>query len=100
MINEIEPRKQKSKKKVIKSSDEEEEEEEEKRKLKKMVLKKKKKEMKVTFDPAYNLDDLAKKFEKMQLNLIQKMEKLTTQVNQQPNYRNRGNSHNNSSQNN
>ncbi|RHZ53015.1 hypothetical protein Glove_452g36 [Diversispora epigaea] len=74
MVNEIEPRKQKGKKKVVESSDEEEEEEEE-RKLKKTVLKKKKKEAKVTFDPAHNLDDLAKKFEKMQLNLIQKMEK-------------------------
>ncbi|RHZ45921.1 hypothetical protein Glove_642g24 [Diversispora epigaea] len=100
MVNEIEPRKQKSKKKVIESSDEEEEEEEEERKPKKTVLKKKKKETKVTFDPAHNLDDLAKKFEKMQLNLIQKMKKLTTQVNQQPNYRNRGNNRDNSSQNN
>ncbi|RHZ86105.1 hypothetical protein Glove_54g130 [Diversispora epigaea] len=80
MVNEIEPRKQKSKKKVVESSDEEEkEEEEEERKPKKTTLKKKKKETKVTFDPAHNLDDLAKKFEKMQLNLIQKMEKLTTQ---------------------
>ncbi|RHZ52157.1 hypothetical protein Glove_464g30 [Diversispora epigaea] len=96
MVNEIEPRKQKGKKKVVESSDEEEEE----RKPKKIVLKKKKKETKVTFDPAHNLDDLAKKFEKMQLNLIQKMEKLTTQVNQQPNYRNRENNHDNSSQNN
>ncbi|RHZ77812.1 hypothetical protein Glove_172g9 [Diversispora epigaea] len=101
MVNEIEPRKQKGKKKVVESSDEEEEEEaEEERKPKKTVLKKKKKETKVTFDPAHNLDDLAKKFEKMQLNLIQKMEKLTTQVNQQPNYRNRGNNRDNSSQNN
>ncbi|RHZ65922.1 hypothetical protein Glove_310g40 [Diversispora epigaea] len=100
MVNEIEPHKQKSKKKVVESSDEEEEEEEEERKPKKTVLKKKKKETKVTFDPAHNLDDLAKKFEKMQLNLIQKMEKLTTQVNQQPNYRNRGNNRDNSSQNN
>ncbi|RHZ85496.1 hypothetical protein Glove_65g40 [Diversispora epigaea] len=75
MVNEIEPRKQKDKKKVVESSDEEEE----KRKPKKTTLKKKKKETKVTFDPAHNLDDLAKKFEKMQLNLIQKMEKLTTQ---------------------
>ncbi|RHZ84945.1 hypothetical protein Glove_74g6 [Diversispora epigaea] len=100
MVNEIEPRKRKGKKKVVESSDEEEEEEEEERKPKKTVLKKKKKETKVTFDPAYNLDDLAKKFEKMQLNLIQKMEKLTTQVNQQPNYRNRGNNRDNSSQNN
>ncbi|RHZ82602.1 hypothetical protein Glove_108g69 [Diversispora epigaea] len=101
MVNEIEPRKQKGKKKVVESSDEEEEEEaEEERKSKKTVLKKKKKETKVTFDPAHNLDDLAKKFEKMQLNLIQKMEKLTTQVNQQPNYRNRGNNRDNSSQNN
>ncbi|RHZ79395.1 hypothetical protein Glove_147g60 [Diversispora epigaea] len=100
MVNKIEPRKQKGKKKVVESSDEEEEEEEEERKPKKTTLKKKKKETKVTFDPAHNLDDLAKKFEKMQLNLIQKMEKLTTQVNQQPNYRNRGNNRNNSSQNN
>ncbi|RHZ51621.1 hypothetical protein Glove_476g25 [Diversispora epigaea] len=100
MVNEIEPRKQKGKKKIVESSDEEEEEEEEERKPKKTVLKKKKKETKVTFDPAHNLDDLAKKFEKMQLNLIQKMEKLTTQVNQQPNYRNRGNNRDNSSQNN
>ncbi|RHZ71760.1 hypothetical protein Glove_253g84 [Diversispora epigaea] len=79
MVNEIEPRKQKGKKKVVESSDEEEEEEAEERKSKKAVLKKKKKEPKVTFDPAHNLDDLTKKFEKMQLNLIQKMEKLTTQ---------------------
>ncbi|RHZ84871.1 hypothetical protein Glove_74g314 [Diversispora epigaea] len=64
MVNEIEPRKQKGKKKVVESSDEEEEEEEE-RKPKKTVLKKKKKETKVTFDSAHNLDDLAKKFEKM-----------------------------------
>ncbi|RHZ53321.1 hypothetical protein Glove_443g6 [Diversispora epigaea] len=101
MVNEIEPRKQKGKKKVVESSDEEEEEEvEEERKSKKTVLKKKKKETKVTFDPAHNLDDLAKKFKKMQLNLIQKMEKLTTQVNQQPNYHNRGNNRDNSLQNN
>ncbi|RHZ90001.1 hypothetical protein Glove_9g229 [Diversispora epigaea] len=101
MTNEIEPHKQKGKKKVVESSDEEEEEEaEEERKSKKTVLKKKKKETKVPFDPAHNLDDLAKKFEKMQLNLIQKMEKLTTQVNQQSNYRNRGNNRDNSSQNN
>ncbi|RHZ85474.1 hypothetical protein Glove_65g24 [Diversispora epigaea] len=101
IVNEIELRKQKGKKKVVESSDEEEEEkEEEERKPKKTVLKKKKKETKVTFDPAHNLDDLAKKFEKMQLNLIQKMEKLTTQVNQQPNYCNRGNNRDNSSQNN
>ncbi|RHZ86625.1 hypothetical protein Glove_48g209 [Diversispora epigaea] len=73
MVNEIEPRKQKGKKKVVESSEEEE------RKSKKIVLKKKKKETKVTFDPAHNLNDLAKKFEKMQLNLIQKIEKLTTQ---------------------
>ncbi|RHZ84392.1 hypothetical protein Glove_82g31 [Diversispora epigaea] len=97
MVNEIEPRKRKGKKKVVESSDEEDEEE---RKPEKTVLKKKKKETKVTFDPVHNLDDLAKKFEKMQLNLIQKMEKLTTQVNQQPNYRNRGNNRDNSSQNN
>ncbi|RHZ79445.1 hypothetical protein Glove_146g21 [Diversispora epigaea] len=100
MVNEIEPHKQKGKKKVVESSDEEDEEEEEERKPKKTVPKKKKKETKVTFDPAHNLDDLAKKFEKMQLNLIQKMEKLTTQVNQQPSYRNRGNNCDNSSQNN
>ncbi|RHZ89827.1 hypothetical protein Glove_9g360 [Diversispora epigaea] len=100
MVNEIEPRKQKDKKKVVESSDEEEEEEEKERKPKKTILKKKKKETKVTFDPAHNLNDLAKKFEKMQLNLIQKMEKLTTQVNQQPNYCNRGNNRDNSSQNN
>ncbi|RHZ85421.1 hypothetical protein Glove_66g179 [Diversispora epigaea] len=99
MVNEIEFRKQKGKKKVVKSSDEEEEEEE-KRKPKKTVLKMKKKEAKVTFDPAHNLDDLTKKFEKMQLNLIQKMEKLTTQVNQQPIYRKRENNRDNSSQNN
>ncbi|RHZ52413.1 hypothetical protein Glove_461g86 [Diversispora epigaea] len=79
MVNEIEPRKRKGKKKVVESLDEEEVEEEEERKPKKTVLKKKKKEAKVTFDPAHNLDDLAKKFEKMQLNLIQKMKKLTTQ---------------------
>ncbi|RHZ87059.1 hypothetical protein Glove_41g153 [Diversispora epigaea] len=100
MVNEVEPRKRKGKKKIVESSDEEDEEEEEERKPKKTVFKKKKKETKVTFDPAHNLDDLAKKFEKMQLNLIQKMEKLTTQVNQQPNYRNRGNNRDNSSQNN
>ncbi|RHZ46599.1 hypothetical protein Glove_612g1 [Diversispora epigaea] len=99
MVNEIEPRKRKGKKKVVKSSDKEEKEKEE-RKLKKTTLKKKKKETKVTFNLAHNLDDLAKKFEKMQLNLIQKMEKLTTQVNQQPNYCNRENNHDNSSQNN
>ncbi|RHZ87058.1 hypothetical protein Glove_41g152 [Diversispora epigaea] len=75
MVNEVEPRKRKGKKKIVESSDEEDEEEEEERKPKKTVFKKKKKETKVTFDPAHNLDDLAKKFEKMQLNLIQKMEK-------------------------
>ncbi|RHZ76112.1 hypothetical protein Glove_203g75 [Diversispora epigaea] len=74
MINKIEPRKRKGKKKVVESSNKEDEEEEEERKPKKTVLKKKKKETKVTFNPAHNLDDLAKKFEKMQLNLIQKME--------------------------
>ncbi|RHZ47549.1 hypothetical protein Glove_578g21 [Diversispora epigaea] len=95
MVNEIEPRKRKGKKKIVESSDEEDEEEEEERKPKKTVLKKKKKETKITFDPAHNLDDLAKKFKKMQLNLIQKMEKLTMQVNQQPNYRSQGNNRDN-----
>ncbi|RHZ80767.1 hypothetical protein Glove_132g181 [Diversispora epigaea] len=70
MVNEIELRKQKGKKKVVESSNKDEEK---KKKPKKTVLKKKK-EAKVTFDPAYNLDELTKKFEKMQLNLIQKME--------------------------
>jgi hypothetical protein len=94
MVNEVEPRKQK-KKKVYESSDEEEEE-------KKPKKSKKKEKAQTTFDPAHNLDDLAKKFEKMQLNLIQKMEKLTTQVNQntsnrnQPQRNNRGNRNNNS----
>ena len=96
MVNEVEPRKRKGKKKVYESSDEDEEEEKEKKPKK---TTKKKEKSKATFDPAHNLDDLAKKFEKMQLNLIQKMEKLTTQVNQKPNYRNRsqGNNRDNSS---
>ena len=92
MVNESEPRKRKGKKKIYESSDEEKEEEEEK-KSKKTTTKRKEKS-KVTFDPAYNLDNLAKKFEKMQLNLIQKMEKLTTQVNQKPNYHNRSQDNN------
>ncbi|RHZ61586.1 hypothetical protein Glove_346g3 [Diversispora epigaea] len=102
MVNKIKPRKQKRKKKVVESLDKEEEEEEEKKKLKKTVFKKKKKETKVTFDPAYNLNNLTKKFKKMQLNLIQKMKKLIMQVNQQSNYCNRsqGNNHDNFSQNN
>ncbi|RHZ76947.1 hypothetical protein Glove_187g150 [Diversispora epigaea] len=77
MVNKIESRKQKSKKKIVESSDKKEEE----KKPKKTVFKKKKKEAKVIFNPAYNLNNLIKKFEKMQLNLIQKIEKLTTQVN-------------------
>ncbi|RHZ74155.1 hypothetical protein Glove_227g39 [Diversispora epigaea] len=71
-MNEIESHKQKGKKKVIENSDEEEKEKEEKKKLKKTVFKKKKKEAKITFDLAHNLNDLTKKFEKIQLNLIQK----------------------------
>jgi hypothetical protein len=82
MVNEVEPRESKRRGKIDYSSDEEEEE-----KPKKSVKKSKEKKQ-VTFDPAHNLDDLAKKFEKMQLNLIQKMEKLTSQVNRTPDNRN------------
>jgi hypothetical protein len=88
MVNEIEPRKKKGKAKKVPQSSEEEDNEEEEEKPKKPVVKKKVKEL---VNPEKGLDDLVKKFEKMQLNLVQKMEKLTSQVNTRGNNQNYNN---------